>query len=257
MPVLDLPEPAEWRRRRWLGPLLLVIGAGVAIGYGALGVVATARASYLTAAVTSGFAVSTLLFIAALVPVMGGHTVERTRTDATGLTMVPDRRFTLLVTAAILVALPSLVIFTVFAPLGRIDFATGRILQVAFPVLGAFAVIVTVAGLVTAWRRGGIGHVTLSPVMIENADVLSVRRFEWDDVVDVVGHAESKKASRAVVLRLRDGGEEVIGNANVYVRGGAALYWLVRHYWKHPEDRDELVDARASKRWQEGRFDVS
>ncbi|MFA7513234.1 MAG: hypothetical protein WCZ29_22390 [Mycolicibacterium vanbaalenii] len=45
--------------------------------------------------------------------------------------------------------------------------------------------------------------------------------------------------------------------ADIYVPGGAGLYWLVRHYWKHPGDREELVDGRAPKRLAEGKFDLS
>ncbi|MCH9731544.1 MAG: hypothetical protein K0U84_18035, partial [Actinomycetia bacterium] len=91
---------------------------------------------------------------------------------------------------------------------------------------------------------------------IENADILATRMFEWDDVVDVADHAESRKAQRAVVLRLRDGHEEIISFANIYVPRGVALYWLVRHYWRHPEDRMELADSRAAERLRDGRFDL-
>lgn len=92
--------------------------------------------------------------------------------------------------------------------------------------------------------------------MIETVDILTKRVCEWDDVIDVVDHAESRKTRRAVVLRLRDGSEEVIDIADIYLPRGAALYWLVRHYWRHPEDRMELVDSRAPGRLHDGRFDM-
>ena len=60
-----------------------------------------------------------------------------------------------------------------------------------------------------------------------------------------------------MVLRLRDGKEEIISVADIYVPGGVALYWLVRHYWRHPEDRTELVDTRAKERLRDGRFDLT
>lgn len=55
---------------------------------------------------------------------------------------------------------------------------------------------------------------------------------------------------------MKDGHEEIISVADIYLPRGAALYWLVRHYWKHPEDRMELVDDRAAKRLRDGRFDL-
>ncbi len=59
------------------------------------------------------------------------------------------------------------------------------------------------------------------------------------------------------MLCLRDGSEKVIGGLNNYVPTGVALYWLVRHYWKHPEDRIELVDTRAAERLRDGHFDLT
>ena len=81
-----------------------------------------------------------------------------------------------------------------------------------------------------------------------------------DDVVDVRDVASTAKANhggRALVLCLREGTEEVVSGLPLYVPKGVALYWLVRHYWKRPEHRDELVDSRAPRRLTEGAFDLS
>jgi hypothetical protein len=32
---------------------------------------------------------------------------------------------------------------------------------------------------------------------------------------------------------------------------------MVRHYWRHADDRVELTDARALQRLDEGRFDLT
>jgi hypothetical protein len=117
--------------------------------------------------------------------------------------------------------------------------------------------LIAVSAVVAGVRRGGVGHLKFTPAMVEIADVLKTRVLEWDDIIDVKDHSESKdgkKAGRSVVLCLRDGSEQVIGGLNLYVPTGVALYWMVRHYWKHPEDRMELVDTRAAERFRDGRF---
>ncbi|WP_264027896.1 hypothetical protein [Mycolicibacterium pyrenivorans] len=225
-------------------------------GYAYLGVAAATRGNYLTTAVTAGWAAFLLTFIAAMLLVALGRTTARTTSDATGFTIWPDRRFTLVMLIGIAAVIPSCALFTVFAPFGAIEFANARMSQTLWPVATGFLVFIGIGGLITAWRRGGIGHVKLTPALIENADILKIRVFEWDDVVDVADHAESRRARRAVVLRMKDGHEEIISVADIYLPRGAALYWLVRHYWKHPEDRMELVDDRAAKRLRDGRFDL-
>ena len=116
-------------------------------------------------------------------------------------------------------------------------------LQTIGTIGATFIVLTAISGLVMSWHRGGVGHVKLTPAIVENADILATRRFEWDDVVDVTDHADSQSSRRAVVLRLRNGHEEIVHFANVYVPHGVALYWMVRHYWRHPEDRMEMVDS--------------
>lgn len=257
MSVLELPDPAGWRGGQRFVAVAIVATAGVVTFYAYLGVAAATRGKYLTTAVTIGWAAFLLSFIAAMLLVALGRTTARTTSDATGFTIRPDRRFSAVMLIGIAAVIPSCALFTVFAPFGAIEFANTRLSQTIWPVATGFLVFIGISGLITAWRRGGIGHVMLTPAMIENADILKIRVFEWDDVVDVADHAESRRARRAVVLRMKDGHEEIISVTDIYLPRGAALYWLVRHYWKHPEDRMELVDDRAAKRLRDGRFDLT
>ncbi|WP_231750764.1 hypothetical protein [Mycobacterium sp. NAZ190054] len=234
----------------------LLACAGAAIFYFGFGATASTRGGYLTLAVTIGYSAFLFSFASAILLVILGRTTPRTASDATGFTLWPDWRATVLIMTGTIAALPSMLIFVVAAPFGVIEFADTRALRTVWVAVTAVAFCTVVGGLITAWRRGGMGHLKLTPAMIENADAISEKVFEWDDVVDVAAHAESRRATRAVVLRLRDGSEEVIAMADYYVPGGAGLYWLVRHYWKHPEDRDELVDGRAPQRLQKGNFDL-
>lgn len=219
-------------------------------------VTAVIHGSYLTAVVAFGPAAFVVSMLVAVALVLAGRTTPRTTADTTGFTVLPDRRFTVLVLAGIIAFIPSGTLFTVLAPLGRIDLALNTGMRILGPIAAGIVTLIGIAGLIVARRRGEVGHVKLTPAMVENADILSTRLFEWDDIDDVADHATTRKAPRAVVLRLRDGREEVISMADAYLPGGAALYWLVRHYWRHPQDRTELADGRAAQRLREGRFDT-
>jgi hypothetical protein len=129
-------------------------------------------------------------------------------------------------------------------------------MQIFSPALMASAVIVAISGLFTAYRRGGMGYLKLTSTGIENANVAFTKSFAWDDVVKVTDRAETKRTRKAIVLSLQDGSEEIIEGADLYVPRGAALYWMVRHYWHNPEDRPELTDGRALDRLREGRFEL-
>jgi len=220
----------------------------------ALGVAALLRGSYLTAVVTLGAALSLLPIVLALLLAAAGRTELNTTSDATGFTLWPDRRFSILTITGVVLFLPGGVALAVLAPVGAIDIAEITWMRTALPVGAAFAVISIVTALIAGWRRGEVGHLKLTPAMIENADIVKTRTWEWDDIVDVADHAQSRKARRAVVLRVQDGHEEIITIADIYVPTGVPLYWMIRHYWKHPEDRMELVDSRALERLREGRF---
>lgn len=84
-----------------------------------------------------------------------------------------------------------------------------------------------------------------SPNMWDIVDVALAASIDWDDIAQLTDIAQEKKTRNAVVLQLQDACEKVIDGADFYVHGAASLYWMVRHYWLHAEDRSELGDGRA------------
>jgi hypothetical protein len=220
------------------------------------GVVATVRGHYLTTAFTIGWAALIGLTGAALMLALFGRTSVRATSDSTGTTVRPDRWFSVLFFAGFAAAIPTGVLFVIFVPRGDIDIPMSRGMQIFSPALMGSAVVVAVITLISAWRRGGAGHLKLTPAGIDNANVAFTKSVDWDDVVNVTDSAETKRTRKPIVLCLQDGSEEIIGGADIYVPRGAALYWMVRHYWHNPQDRPELTDGRALDRLREGRFEV-
>lgn len=256
MSVLTLPEPKAWRDGRctfrWVLLGWFVFNALIVYW----GVAATLRGHYLTTVVAFGWAACPLAVVAALALASCGRTSLRATDDSTGTKVLPDRWFSALCFAGFAAFVPSGVLFVIFVPRGDIDIPMSRGMQIFSPALMGSAVVVAVLTLISAWRRGGMGYLKLTPVGIDNANVAFTKSVDWDDVVNVTDSAETKRTRKAIVLCLQDGSEEIIGGADLYVPRGAALYWMVRHYWRHPEDRPELTDGRALDRLRDERFEL-
>ena len=259
LPV-NLPEPASWAKTGklsiWLR-LAVVVAVLYVIGRG---VVAVVQGSYLTAAVWFGtFAPPVfLLSVLALGPQWGAK--ARTTSDGAGFTVWPSRVFSALYFATLALIVPFALAFAILLSRGMIDISVPRGLQIVMPVAFSAVALVATGGLIAGVRRRGVGYLKFTPALVEIADALRTTVLEWDDVIDVTDHSTAKNAKRSgrsVVLCLHDGSEVVIGALNLYVPTGVPLYWLVRHYWRHPEDRPELTTPRASERLREGQFDLS
>jgi hypothetical protein len=95
----------------------------------------------------------------------------------------------------------------------------------------------------------------LTPDGIENANIFQTRQGSWDDVTDVSDETANKNARQPISILMKDAKPILIQNASGYAPSGAALYWMVRHYWKHPEDRGELTDGHALERLRNEDFE--
>jgi hypothetical protein len=168
--------------------------------------------------------------------------------------LLPDRRFSALVVVSLVLATLSMLTIAIAVPMGAFDVPMSGGMRTFSPLVAGFGALVGVAGLFTGWRRGGVGYVGLSPDGVHIANIVYTESVDWDEIAQVTDTAQRKKTRKAVVLQLHDGSEKVIDGADLYVPGGATLYWMVRHYWLHAEDRIELVDGRAFERMSDGRF---
>lgn len=256
MPILNLPEPTNWPKDgARLGRVTAVTGVFIALGV-FFGVRNVLRGDHLSALVILLLSVPFLLALIAIRRVAGGRTTLRASWDSTGTTLRADRTFITLVLIAFAVMVPLGLIVVVFTLTGQLHmFASmgGKIVSVAL----AAAVTVTAAvGLISVWRRGGVGYVKLTPAGMDVADMFRTTSVAWKDVVAVDDHTESKKTRKALVIKHSGRTESVIDGADFYVPNGVGLYWMVQHYWRHPEDRVELGDGRALQRLSERRLDV-
>jgi hypothetical protein len=257
MSVLMFPEPQDWRsgqrKSGWAIVGLLVICGWVVYS----GAEATLRGHYLTTAVVVGWVAPLLTALAALALFARGRISLRANFDATGTTIKPDLRISVLLLVGFVVFIPAGALYAVFVPLGAIDLSMSRGMQIFSPILMASAVVIALIGLIMAWRRGGMGYLKLTESGVDYANIASTKSIPWESVVAVQGHSEAKKTRKALVLCMGDGTEEVVDGLDLYVPNGVGLYWMVRHYWRHADDRAELADGRALERLRDGRFDLA
>jgi hypothetical protein len=252
--VLNLPEPGNWRND-WRAFAWASLAGLAIIAYPIFWcVVATIRGHYLTPVALFGIVAFPLLLLVALQLVSLGRSSLRASCDSTGTTMRSDRVFSTLVVVGFVAVIPSGLVYIRYAPTGTLDLPMSRGYQIFSPIVMALAVVVATLALISALRRGGVGYLKLTATGVDVANIFTTKSVDWDDVVEIKDSAEKKRTRKAIVFSLRDGSEEIVDGADFYVPRGVGLYWMVRHYWRHPDDRSELTDGRALERLRDARF---
>ncbi|MFL0243289.1 hypothetical protein [Mycobacterium sp. SMC-17] len=250
-----LPKPDGWKNR----PLLMGVGgAVVAAGfvYFAYKTVIAAGATHWLAMIIAlcGTVAFGIMTAAVLVRLTAG-TKLRGRYDENGTTLdaLPAGPWIIVICGALSLGIATYLLYSARvhddwpSPSSR---DVGR--------LTALAVVSALCAVMVLWnRRKGKPVLTLSPRGIdyrfpgECTFIIS-----WDQVADISGVPVTKrgKGTRPIVFVLGDGTRAAIAHANVWAPGGTALYWLCRHYWRHPADRGELVNGVALERLACGRI---
>jgi hypothetical protein len=255
MSLLTLREPDGWVGSR---RLLVWLTAGTLIIFLPLiiwGVVVLVRGEVVTAVALLGIVGYPITTIVSLWFVALGRTTLAASHDSAGTMLLPDRAYATFFYVGGVATIIGGTLYVIYAPQGELALPMSRGWQIFSPILMGVGVLVAVLGLICARRRGGIWYVELSDSGVDIANLVSSKSVLWEDVVDVKDTAESRRTRRAVVLILDDGAEQVIDGTDIYVPHGAGLYWMVRQYWLHPDQRAELMDGRAVERLRAGRFD--
>jgi len=253
---LDLPTPERWKHPRDL-VLVYLVGGVVVSGFCAGWIVQLlVRGDYLTAGFAAGLLVYMATFTAgfAMVSLNPGK-VRRVLTSEPGGTIFrPSRVWVRSIVLSTIAALVSGIIFVCYVPSGR--------LGIPFEGLGysigvAWLVCWLTYLLLRGWSKGW-GHLKLSPDGFELASVAGpTASGAWDDVLNVIDEAPKGKVSRCpAVMVMKDVPPQVINGLQAYPPDGNTIYWAIRHYWLHPENRGELASGRAVERLWAQEFEV-
>lgn len=256
MSTVTLPRPEHWPTTPVKAALgLTLFGVGGALG-AVWAVVMVLRSDYLTAIISGGLAtVALTMTLASALPLFGRVTVHA-ESDSTGTTFRPDTVIVGLFALSFIAAIPSGLLYMIFVPRGNVGIPMSRGAQVFSPYLIALIVLSALVGLVALIVRGGAGYVRIAPHGFEIANILFTHRGSWTDVTEITDEGPDKSALFPVVLGMRSGSPNIVQGAAMYTPRGRALYWMMRHYWLHPENRKELTDGRAVERLSHEDFDV-
>lgn len=107
--------------------------------------------------------------------------------------------------------------------------------------------------LIHGWWRSRNCYLNLNPIGF-HANEKPVKAARWEDVVDILDFVPSsgpslrQKPLRPIVFVLRDGSAQVLLDGAWYSNKRYAVFWMVRNYWLHPEERGELLNGVALER---------
>ncbi|GAA1480977.1 hypothetical protein GCM10009624_14170 [Gordonia sinesedis] len=80
--------------------------------------------------------------------------------------------------------------------------------------------------------------------------------IHWGEIREIADKTPSGRSENGqpIVVHRIDAQPYVFDKAGGFTPNGAALYWMLRYYWLHPERRGELADGRALSRYLVGDF---
>lgn len=117
---------------------------------------------------------------------------------------------------------------------------------------GVIGLTLTAAVLHGWWRSKGY-FLNLNPVGF-HANEKPVKAGRWEDVVDILDFVPSsgpslrQKPLTPIVFVMRDGSLQILLDGAWYSTKRNAMFWMVRNYWLHPEERGELLNGVAVDR---------
>lgn len=254
---MTLPMPEHWRSTKAAMDVFI-------FGFLALNVICVfwvwhvvGRHDYPTSAFAIGLLICVLFLLVVMVQARIGRASRHPTLEVDGTTFRSPRTTTRCLELSIVGAIVSGIIFICYVPSGRLAIGIGGARQIYYPIIVA-GLVCWFSYLLLRGRSSGWGYLKLSPEGFEVANsATTTASGAWDDVVDVIDHAPKGAAPYCpAVLVMSDGPPQVIKSVDGYGPYGSAIYWAIRHYWLHPENRGELTDGRAIERLRAQDFEV-
>ncbi|WKG04373.1 hypothetical protein [Mycolicibacterium sp. HK-90] len=252
--MTEIRQPENWKNRTVVLTLAYLMFGGMGVACVVMTVNALERDDSVYAAITAGFVVTIGGWLAAsALSVMGSTRLRGVSTEAgTTLSTSAAARWCmgvgtvgLLLTAVLyLLAARDRDDLPFMNPNDPGDATTMMAMILIFTVIGGAFYLV----------KGRTPVVRLGPDGVSHANGSGSHTESWDDIVDVTDVSSNRNSRHPICLVREDDRPIVIENAGTYAPSGAALYWMVRHYWLHPENRMELTDGRALERLRDEDF---
>lgn len=208
------------------------------------------RVRYASALVVACFAIFAFGLLAVKVITATRKVAPRVGQDAGGLTLRPDWKADRLGILAIWGAFAGMLFYAIFAPLGWVDLPGPTADRTVYVVMSIAGVLI---GLPSLWRtttQRGISFLRLTPNGFETGDAYSRVESMWTELSEISDRPRQKRwflGGGSTYVTTSDGRTRTIAT-DWYTPDGRAVRELMRLYWQHPEERDELADGRAAER---------
>ncbi|WP_441960995.1 hypothetical protein [Mycolicibacterium houstonense] len=246
--MTEVRQPENWKNRTVVLTLAYLMFGTMVVACVVMAMRALQRDDSAYALIAAGFAVAIgSALIASGLSVLGSTTLRGVSSEA-GTTLAPSptaRRF--MGVAAISLTLTGVLYMMAAQSRNDLPFMNPDDPMDATTTMGILLVI-TVIGSGWSLVKGKAPVVRLGPDGVTHVEGSRVHTESWDDIVDVTDVSSNRNSRHPICLVREDDRPVVIENAGAYAPSGAALYWMVRHYWLHPENRTELTDGRALQR---------
>ena len=133
--------------------------------------------------------------------------------------------------------------------MGRLDIPMSQTARYSIPFGAGVLALLGIPFVAAYLRRGTTKYLLLTTDGFEIAEGLRPHVGLWADVADVTNAAPGKPpVTVGSIAMVMSDGATLNFAAGGCTPDGRALRELVRYYWRHPDDREELTDRRAAQR---------
>ncbi|WP_349270033.1 hypothetical protein MPNTM1_00658 [Mycolicibacterium parafortuitum] len=248
----NAPPPPHWRPNltawTWVGVVVFVVGTIYCVVRAATSV---AQGSVLGALIAGGLALMCVGLLAVLAVTFTVSAARYRESGGSATTLRVNPVIAVLYGVALAGAVLASSLYVIFSGRESVRMLFGADEVVRF--LMAALLGISLLGLIGLVRSREPGRLRLTAAGVEHATFLGTRSAGWNQITDIADSA-GNRALNPIVLTVRDAKPIVVSNADRYGDAGPAVYWLVRHYWRHPQDRGELADGRALQRLAAAQF---
>ncbi|MGV0811338.1 hypothetical protein ABQF34_05210 [Mycolicibacterium boenickei] len=252
--MTEVRQPENWKNRTVVLALAYLMFGGMVVACVVMAVKALERDDNTYALIAAGFGVAIgSALIASGLGAMGSTALRGVSSEAgTTLRPSPTTRWCMRV-ATISLILTAVLYLMAAQSRNDLPFMNPDDPWDATTTMWILLIITVIGG---GWYlvKGKAPAVRLGPDGITYVEGSRVHTESWDDIVDITDIPPNRNSRHPICLIREEDRPVVIENASTYAPSGAALYWMVRHYWLHPENRMELTDGRALERLRRADF---
>lgn len=207
---------------------------------------AAAQLSLITVIIACGLSL-TCFYLIAILRASKDASVQ-TSFDDTGTVIRPDVRITKNMHKLLVIGTLSMGLMFAAWAIGVLYLPLGGV-QHVFPIMFGTAAVPMAWLWLKDSTEAGLSYLFLSPDGFEFAGFVAPKSGKWDDIRSIADKLpDEERFWNPMVVTMKSGKMLQMEAPGTYTPKGTAIVDMVKFYWQHPEQRDELTDGRALQR---------